>query len=265
MSNPTSPTSRFLIFLSWIAFIFACACSFFIFWNFIRPINQEIYQYQQEEKRLKIKYSGLYSLLTQAGVTADTRSPETMPLASDETPNPKKHLNNLNILLEKGTNSVITLEQAKAFLTQRKAHARFFEHLELFFNTSLDLGVEPAVTLAQIALETNFMHYTGTVIPEYHNTSGLKRHDVQNEEHLEAHAQFSSWKEGVTAQIEHLALYAGKEGYPLPENTVSDTRHFKFLFGTAPDVLSLGAKWAPRSDYGKRLMDLINEMINQSN
>ncbi len=63
-----------------------------------------------------------------------------------------------------------------------------------------------------------------------------------------AHKRFSSWEEGITACVDHLALYAGAPGYPRPDTP--DPRHFSSLRGVAPTVEALGGRWAPSPDYG---------------
>lgn len=263
-------SSKLITFLSFILFVVACLFVSYLFWFFNQNLSQDFAQYAHQEKKLNFKYLSLYqlthgktSIFEHIENTESTTSPSTQASETTKETQAEEHttLQNLPILLENSQKSIVTLEQIKAFLKAKSAHERFLENADLFWQTSLEIGVEPAVTFAQIALETNFMHYTGTVIPEYHNTSGLKRTDVSEDESLEAHAQFSSWAEGVKAQVEHLALYAGKEGYPLAKDQATDTRHFPYLYKTAPDVLALGKKWAPSAAYGERLMDLINEML----
>ena len=48
----------------------------------------------------------------------------------------------------------------------------------------------------------------------------------------EAHKRFDSWEDGISAHVDHLALYAGAAGYP-KEGTL-DPRHFESLFGRCP-------------------------------
>ena len=53
-----------------------------------------------------------------------------------------------------------------------------------------------------------------------------------------AHQKFDSWDEGVQAHMDHLALYAGANGYP--KNNTYDPRHFVTIKGKATTVNSLG-------------------------
>lgn len=238
---------------AYLLFFLACLSVFALFFFYFTQQKEKEKILQEKIRFFQLRNQSLQSSFNNANTTS-----ETATQASEN--NEIAFLNDTPILLEKNQTSLVSFSQVEKFLKERNAHARFLENAKTFWDTSLSVGVEPAVTIAQIALETNFMHFTGTVIPEYFNTSGLKRHDVVSDESLEAHAKFSSWEEGVLAQVEHLALYAGKDGYPLAADKVTDTRHFPYLYGSATTVLALGAKWAPSAAYGERLMQLIHEM-----
>lgn len=73
-----------------------------------------------------------------------------------------------------------------------------------------------------------------------------------------AHKRFKDWREGITAHLDHLALYAGAAGYPC--SGTPDPRHFAFLHGTARTVESLGGKWAPSSAYGTNLVSKLGNL-----
>jgi N-acetylmuramoyl-L-alanine amidase len=167
-----------------------------------------------------------------------------------------------------------TQAQARAWAQAKGAAGWFIEQIPTFWSVSQAAGVDPAVTYAQAGLETGYGKYTGVVTVDQHNTCGLKITRPSQYDLREDHARFDSWKTGITAHVDHLALYAGKSGYPLPYDTdvtfedivsivpgyTPDPRHFSWLHGTAKTVKELGGKWAPSPTYGDRLSDLIKEM-----
>jgi hypothetical protein len=64
--------------------------------------------------------------------------------------------------------------------------------------------------------------------------------------------------DGISAQLDYLALYAGADGYP--KINTSDPRHFGYLFGTAKNVEALGGKWAGSMTYGSDIVRMMNEI-----
>ena len=75
-----------------------------------------------------------------------------------------------------------------------------------------------------------------------------------------AHKRFATWEDGISAHLDHLALYAGANGYP--KSNTMDPRHFAYLFGTCKYVEDLGGRWAPSNDYGRKLLNYVNEIRN---
>ncbi|MDD7792761.1 cell wall-binding repeat-containing protein [Clostridium sp. 'White wine YQ'] len=124
-------------------------------------------------------------------------------------------------------------------------------------------GIDPVVAYAQAAKETAFGNFGGVIDASFNNPCGLKITNGGDDTDPAAHQRFASWTEGVTAHLDHLALYAGAAGYPKADGQTSDPRHFPFLYGTAGNsVASLGAKWAPSSTYGAEVINYINEINN---
>lgn len=164
-----------------------------------------------------------------------------------------------------GTVSILSrprtsIYQMKQWASQKKykADPDFIALAPLFYTISVRYGVDPAVTYAQAAKETNFMRYTGVVSKDYHNPCGLKITQGGGDKDITAHKIFASWEEGITAQVHHLALYAGQKGFPLKQTP--DPRHFKSIYGVAPHVEELGKRWAPSADYGTDIVRYMNEM-----
>lgn len=156
------------------------------------------------------------------------------------------------LILNKNTTSV---HQMKKWAISKKAAPIFVELAPVFYDISIKNGVDPAVTYTQSAKETNYMKFTGVVTADYHNPCGLKITQGGGDTDIQAHKKFASWEEGITAQVHHLALYAGQKGFP--KKDTPDPRHFSFLFGKAKYVEDLGSNWAPSPTYG---VDIVNMM-----
>ncbi|MBW6410775.1 N-acetylmuramoyl-L-alanine amidase [Clostridium weizhouense] len=153
------------------------------------------------------------------------------------------------------SNTEVTAEQAKKWAASKGASSTFINLADLFWKYAKDHGnVNPGIAYVQSAKETGFGKFGGVLDETYYNTCGLKTSSGGDDYDPNAHYRFNSWDEGVQAQLDHLALYAGAEGYPR-QNTY-DPRHFLSIKGKATTVNSLGGKWAPSSTYG--------EEINQS-
>ncbi len=72
--------------------------------------------------------------------------------------------------------------------------------------------------------------------------------------------RFVNWRQGITACIDHLGLYAGAPGYP--RTSTPDPRHFASIYATAPTVERLGGHWAPDPDYGRSIVrDYLNPLL----
>ena len=157
-----------------------------------------------------------------------------------------------------------TADQARAWAQSKGATQNFVELAELYWSLAPTAGVDPAVAYAQSAKETNFGKFTGVLDETYKNPCGMKKTESGKPEDsddfiAEAHKRFDSWEDGIIAHIDHLALYAGAEGYP-KEGTL-DPRHFDSLFGRCPTVESLGGNWAPSGDYGTSLRGYVEAMM----
>ncbi|MCM3294134.1 N-acetylmuramoyl-L-alanine amidase [Paenibacillus sp. MER 180] len=160
----------------------------------------------------------------------------------------------------KGTNIIgkasATLAQAKAWAQSNKAPTEFVALADLYWELAPARGgIDPAIAYVQFGHETGFLyrggHSAAGIDASYHNPCGLKVTAGGGDYQASAHKRFISWREGITAHLDHLALYAGAAGYP--KKGTPDPRHFVYLFGTAKTLEDLGAKWAPSSSYGTNL------------
>jgi N-acetylmuramoyl-L-alanine amidase len=153
-----------------------------------------------------------------------------------------------------------TLLQMQQWAKNKKATNEFVQLAPLFYKIGSQAGVNPVVAYAQAAKETGYGRFGGILDSSYHNTCGLKTASGGSDNDPNAHARFKSWEEGIQAHIDHLALYAGADGYPKEDS--SDPRHFFYLFGKAPTVESLGGLWAPSPTYGIEIVKLVHEIEN---
>lgn len=154
--------------------------------------------------------------------------------------------------------SSATIGQAKEWAKSKNAPQEFVNLADLYWELAPTRGgVDPAVAYVQFGHETGYLYRDGRsaagIDASYHNPCGLKITAGGGDTQASAHKRFKDWREGVTAHLDHLALYAGAAGYP--KKGTPDPRHFPYLHGTAKTLEALGGKWAPSPDYGRRLAD----------
>ena len=157
----------------------------------------------------------------------------------------------------------VSIEQMKTWAKSKNDNAEFINLSELYYKLSVERGINPAVSYAQFAHETGFLYKVKSAAgldASYHNPCGLKVPQGGGDYDKNAHMRFKTWHDGISAHLDHLALYAGAKGYPR-ENTL-DPRHFPYLLGTAKTVEELSGKWAPSQSYGDKLKIYIKEMEN---
>ncbi|ASA19805.1 polysaccharide deacetylase family protein [Paenibacillus donghaensis] len=151
-----------------------------------------------------------------------------------------------------------TVEQAKAWARAKGATEMFVDLSDLIWSEALKAGVDPVVVFCQFAKETGYGKFGSVLDETYMNPAGLKTIDGGSDYDQSAHQRFSNWNEGIQAHIDHLALYAGVDGYP--KSVTFDPRHFPHLKGTAITVESLGGKWAPSLSYGVEIVKMMLEL-----
>lgn len=154
-----------------------------------------------------------------------------------------------------------TVDNAQLWAAHRKATAEFVGLAPLFWQIAPSRGgVRADIAYAQSAKETGYGRFGGVIDATFKNPCGMKITAGGSNSDPDAHQRFASWEEGITACIDHLALYAGAPGYPRADSP--DPRHFPFLLGTARTVEELSGKWAPSPDYGYSIVrDYLNPMI----
>lgn len=135
-------------------------------------------------------------------------------------------------------------------------------------------GVRPDVAWAQACKETGFGKFGRATTMGHHNPCGLKvPAPVGPDDNPDDHMRFASWAAGTLAHVEHLALYAGAPGFPLPyektgpmtwKGATADPRHFAFIAGRVGNAVEgLSGNWAPAPSYGPSIVnDYLNPMIS---
>ena len=151
-----------------------------------------------------------------------------------------------------------TLEQMTSWAMSKNATSEFIELADLYWTLGQALGINPEGAYCQSAKETGYGKFGGVINASYHNPCGMKISEGGDNYNPDAHQDFPDWPSGVMAHLDHLALYAGKEGYP--KTPTYDPRHFTFVLGSAPTFFELGTRWAPSATYGQSIETMIEEL-----
>lgn len=152
-----------------------------------------------------------------------------------------------------------TAEQAKAWAASKGATDTFVSLADIVWSIAPKAGVDPTVVYCQSAKETGFGKFGGVLDESFKNPCGLKKRDGGSDTDKEAHQRFETWEDGIQAQVDHLALYAGATGYP--KANTPDPRHFSVIYGKAKTVEALGGNWAGSPNYGKDIVKYMNQVI----
>ncbi|MGL5416412.1 MAG: SH3 domain-containing protein [Clostridium sp.] len=119
-------------------------------------------------------------------------------------------------------------------------------------------GINPVMAYVQSAVETGYGKFGGVLNESYNNPCGLKTKDGGSNTDPNAHQRFESWEDGIRAHLDHLALYAGVNGYPRADT--KDPRHFPSIFGKAKTIAALSGTWATDTEYGNKISRLMSEI-----
>ena len=168
-----------------------------------------------------------------------------------------------------------TYKQCEEWIKSKKsANKLALENLPIMWDCAIKNGIDPVVLIAQSMKETGWYNFGGVVPASFHNPCGLKITKGGGDYEIGAHMRFKSWEDGIMAQSDHLALYAGGPYVPkyspecashlnedhMDNGTTKDPRHFTYLFGKCPTVESLGCNWAPSASYGTDIVKMVKEV-----
>ncbi len=153
--------------------------------------------------------------------------------------------------------------QMQIWARNNNATETFINLASIYCEIAPKAGVNPEGAYCQAAHETGFGRFGGAVEESFHNPCGLKTKNGVGDE-PEDHQRFATWEEGITAHIDHLALYAGAKGYPKVDT--SDPRHCSSLRGRATTFKTLGGNggWAPNPKYGEKIEGFLQNLYNTS-
>ena len=157
----------------------------------------------------------------------------------------------------------VTAAQAKKWAQSKGATDTFADLAKLYWKYAEECGgVNPGIAYVQAAKETGYGKFGGVLDESYKNPCGMKTSQGGGDYDKDAHQKFNSWDEGVQAHMDHLALYAGADGYP-KANTY-DPRHFVTIKGKASTTNSLGGRWAPSATYGEEVGKLYMNLLDSA-
>lgn len=121
---------------------------------------------------------------------------------------------------------------AKKWAEKKGATDEFVSLADIYWRQAPAIGMNPVVAYCQSAVETGYGKFGGVIDASFHNPCGLKITDTSgfedSDREPDAHQRFPDWETGISAHIDHLALYAGANGYP--KSDTADPRHFSYLF-----------------------------------
>jgi hypothetical protein len=156
----------------------------------------------------------------------------------------------------------VSANVAESWARAHGATPTFVRLAAIYWRLAPRRGVRPEVAYVQAAKETNYGRFTGVLDASFHNPCGLKRRAGGGNYDPSAHKRFPTWRAGIAAHLDHIALYAGADGYP--RRSTPDPRHFAFLRGRARSVERLGGNWAPSRTYGRDLAKLVRALVASS-
>lgn len=176
-----------------------------------------------------------------------------------------KFLNVSNLLYPIMGSTSVSVEQLMAYYNTRTSYPAFYsksdaptlrDFCRIYVEECDAEGIKAEVAFCQAMKETNFLRYGGIVSIEQYNFAGIGSLGGGVNGH-----SFSTVREGIRAQIQHLKAYASNE--PL-NNPCVDPR-FKYVErGTAMYTEWLGINenpygkgWALTKDYGHQIVQMI--------
>lgn len=172
------------------------------------------------------------------------------------------------VLVNKSTkvisDTTASLSQCVSWAKSLKATDIFIENASIYFTLAQKVGVNPVFAYVQYALESGYGSHKGTVPASYCNPCGLKTTAGGSDSSSSAHTQFKNWEEGISAHIDHIALYAGAKGYP--NSKTKDPRHFKELLGKGKTIETICKGWCPSNpNYTTFIVDAMNKIATFKN
>ena len=147
--------------------------------------------------------------------------------------------------------STAKVGQMEEYLHNINLNAPYYA--QIYLEEGAAEGVRGDLAFAQSLLETNYFKFGGNVLATQNNFAGLGAGGTS------AGASFTTIKEGIRAQIQHLKAYASTQSI---KNVVIDNRFSYVQRGSAPNIEDLNGKWAvPGTWYGQNIMRILNKIL----
>ena len=138
---------------------------------------------------------------------------------------------------------------------ESKGASSIDDFLKILYEESLSEGVCPEIVYAQAMKETGYLRFGNLVQADQCNFAGIGATGHGNPGYT-----FSTVREGLRAQVQHLKAYACDE--PL-NNPCVDPRFGLVTRGCAPKTTDLNGRWAvPGVGYGESLNSIVLAVVN---
>lgn len=166
-----------------------------------------------------------------------------------------------------GTSS-ITPEAIKQAFYDNGA-GTFTDIIEYFFMCEEKYNVRADLAICQSILETGWFKFKGYVKPEWNNFAGLGATDKDANKNI---ATFPNRFLGVVAQCQHLLAYATDldpvkiyNGWAIvdPRFNLVTRKSAQYVEHLGQQENPLGKGWATGKDYGKKIIDIYNDIYNK--
>lgn len=164
-----------------------------------------------------------------------------------------------------------SLETAESWARGRGATDEFVSLAKIYWQQAPEIGINPVMAYCQAAVETGYGKFGGIIDASFHNPCGLKVTDTSgftdSDREPDAHKRFPDWQTGISAHLDHLALYAGAPGYPRADTY--DPRHFSYLYGRCGNQIEYtddahrglrGWTSAGNDNYGNLIISLMEQI-----
>ena len=151
--------------------------------------------------------------------------------------------------------SVVGRDAYPASIYESRGACSIDDFLIILYEESLSEGVCPEVVYAQVMKETGYLRFGNLVQADQCNFAGIGATGPGHPGYT-----FSSVREGLRAQVQHLKAYACAE--PL-NNPCVDPRFGLVTRGCAPKTTDLNGRWAvPGEGYGESLNSIVMAVVN---
>lgn len=128
--------------------------------------------------------------------------------------------------------------------------------IEIYYKEARIENINVLVAVAQMAHETAYLKFNGTVDAKQYNFAGIGTLDTNTPGNL-----FPDETTGVRAHIQHLKSYASDE--PLKTPNVDPRRHFLLGKQKAHTIHDLTRRWATDPNYGQKIESFIHRIIQE--